>query len=85
MAGEFKDVLGEDTGSSFTIKEYLLKYLAYWPLFLVSLFVCISAGVLYTRYATPIYKATTLILVKGDQNAVASEMDIGLQVPVSEC
>ena len=25
------------------------------------------------------------LVMKGDQNAVASEMDIGLQVPVSEC
>ncbi|GAC1430773.1 MAG: tyrosine-protein kinase [Chitinophagaceae bacterium] len=68
MAEGINNLFRTDRGSSFTIKDYFSKYLSYWPLFLISLFICTTAGVLYTRYATPIYKATTLILVKGDQN-----------------
>jgi capsular exopolysaccharide synthesis family protein len=68
MAEGIKEIFGEVTGGGFTVKEHIYKHLAYWPLFLVSLFICVGAGIFYTRYATPIYKATTLILVKGDQN-----------------
>jgi capsular exopolysaccharide synthesis family protein len=68
MAGGMNDLFVADKGSSFTIKEYFYKYLSYWPLFLISLFFCTTAGVLYTRYATPIYKANALILVKDDQS-----------------
>jgi uncharacterized protein involved in exopolysaccharide biosynthesis len=69
MAEGFNNLFGTDKGSGFTIKEHFFKYLSYWPLFLISLLICTSASVLYIRYATPIYKANTLILVKGDQNS----------------
>lgn len=67
MAESFNNIFGTEK-SSFTIKEYFYKYLSYWPLFLVSLVICTTAGALYNRYATPVYKASTQILVKGDQN-----------------
>ena len=68
MSEGLNNLLGTDKSSSFTIKEHFLRYLAYWPLFLVSLIICVTAGVMYIRYTTPVYKASTLILVKGDQN-----------------
>jgi tyrosine-protein kinase Etk/Wzc len=68
MKESLNNLFGNDKSSNLTIKEHFLRYLAYWPLFLVSLIICITAGVIYTRYATPIYRAGTLILVKGDQN-----------------
>ena len=69
MAEGIKEVFGEVTGGGFTIKEYIYKYISYWPLFMVSLLICVGTGLFYIRYATPIYKATTLILVKSDQNS----------------
>ncbi|MES1220250.1 MAG: Wzz/FepE/Etk N-terminal domain-containing protein, partial [Bacteroidota bacterium] len=68
MAEGTNNLFGTEKGSGFTIKEYFYKYLSYWPLFLILLFLCTTAGVLYTRYATPIYKANALILVKDDQS-----------------
>jgi len=62
------NLFGIDKSTHLTVKEHVMRYLAYWPLFLVSLIICISAGFTYLRYATPIYKATTLILVKGEEN-----------------
>jgi capsular exopolysaccharide synthesis family protein len=68
MAESFNKLFVTDKSSAFTIKEHFRRYLAYWPLFLASLIICIATGAIYVRYATPIYKAGTLILVKGDQN-----------------
>lgn len=62
------NLFGIDKSTHLTIKEHVMRYLAYWPLFLLSLIICISVGFSYIRYATPIYRATTLILVKGDEN-----------------
>ncbi|HEY8894805.1 MAG TPA: polysaccharide biosynthesis tyrosine autokinase [Niastella sp.] len=62
------NLFGIDKSTHLTIKEHVMRYLAYWPLFLASLIICITAGFTYLRYATPIYKATTLILVKGEEN-----------------
>jgi len=68
MTEGIHSLFGTDKSSSLTIKEHFFKYLSYWPLFLVSLIICITTGIIYIRYATPVYKANTLILVKGDQN-----------------
>ncbi|MEP6746612.1 MAG: polysaccharide biosynthesis tyrosine autokinase [Bacteroidota bacterium] len=67
MAAGMNDVFETPKSGGFTIKEHIYKYLSYWPLFLFFLIVCVGTGLLYTRYATPIYRASTLILVKGDQ------------------
>jgi tyrosine-protein kinase Etk/Wzc len=68
MKESLHNLFGNDKSSHLTIKEHFLRHLAYWPLFLVSLIICITAGVIYIRYATPVYRASTLMLVKGDQN-----------------
>jgi len=68
MTESVNNLFGTDKSSSFTLKEHFRRYLAYWPLFLLSLIICIAMGFMYIRYATPVYRASTLILVKGDQN-----------------
>ncbi len=66
------EVFGEssDKRSSQSIKEVIKKYLAYWPLFLVSFGVFIGGAYLYLRRATPKYSASTLILVKGEKKSL---------------
>lgn len=68
MAESINNLFGTDKSGSFTFKEHFRRYLAYWPLFLVTLVTCVATGIIYIRYATPVYRASTLILVKGDQN-----------------
>jgi len=62
------DFFAPKQSAGFTVKEYLYKQLSYWPLFLISLVVCIAAGYFYTKYARLKYKATTMILVKEDKS-----------------
>lgn len=64
-----KDIFASQGGSGFTLKEYVFKYLSYWPMFLISLAICVSAAEVYNRYATLKYRASVLILVKDDKAA----------------
>src|SRR5260221_13188703 len=67
MTESTHNLFGTDKGGNFTVKEHFFKYLSYWPLFLIFLFFYLTAGIMYIRYATPVYRSNTLILVKGDQ------------------
>lgn len=67
----------------FNIREELDKYLFYWRWFIVSALACLVVAFLYLRYATPVYSASTTILVKDDKKGgLASEFsglsEIGL-------
>jgi len=59
--------------SKFTLREIVFKYLAYLPLFILSLAICVGAGIIYIRYKVPVYKASASMLVKsGEDNNVVS-------------
>lgn len=49
------------------LRQQLDKYIIHWRWFLVSVVICLTAVFLYLRYATPIYEATTAILVKDEK------------------
>ena len=49
------------------LREQLDKYIIHWRWFLLSVVICLVAAFLYLRYATPIYQATTAILVKDEK------------------
>ncbi|MCW3094236.1 MAG: hypothetical protein JWP81_5305 [Ferruginibacter sp.] len=63
------DIFGETTikKSGLTGKDHIKKYVAYWPVFILSMAIFIGGAKLYLRKATPKYAATTLILVKGER------------------
>lgn len=54
---------GNEQGK-FSPADILFKYLAYLPLFLLSLVLCIGGGIFYIRYTTPKYVSTVPILIK---------------------
>ncbi len=68
---EEKELFSESTGG-LSIKEQVSKYLAYYPLFIISVVICLSAAIIYLRYAVPMYKATVLVFVKNDKTANSS-------------
>jgi capsular exopolysaccharide synthesis family protein len=70
-----KEFFEENPASHSTIKDFLLKYLSYWPLFIILMALCVGAGYLYVRYATPKYKITALVLVKDDQTNKSNSPD----------
>lgn len=67
----------------FSIREELDKYLFYWRWFVFSVLLSFVLGYVYLRYTTPIYSASTTVLVKDDKKGgLASEFsglsEIGL-------
>ena len=61
--------------STINLREEFDKYFFHWHWFLLSLVVFVSIAFFYLRYSTPIYKATTTILVKDDRKGgVANEL-----------
>lgn len=73
----------DNSFTDFSIREELDKYFFYWRWFIVSALACLVVAFLYLRYATPIYSASTTILVKDEKKGgLASEFsglsEIGL-------
>lgn len=64
----------------FDIRGYLIKLLAHWKWFVVSLVLCLAAAFLFNRYATPRYPVKAYILIEDEKSNVTSallqEMDI---------
>jgi capsular exopolysaccharide synthesis family protein len=57
--------------SKFSPADILFKYLAYLPLFIISLALSLGAGMLYLRYTTPVYESNVQMLVlSGERNPV---------------
>lgn len=59
-----------------SIKEYLSKFLGNYPLFIISLVICIGGGIFYTRYTPPKYMATTSIFIKTDGGSGGNSEDL---------
>jgi tyrosine-protein kinase Etk/Wzc len=53
------------------VKEVIYKYLRYWPWFLMGVVACLLIAFLYLRYATPVYRISSKILIKGDDKGGA--------------
>src|SRR6478735_4570445 len=49
-----------------TLKELILKYFSYYPIFVISLLICFGAALLYISFTVPKYNASALILVKSN-------------------
>ncbi len=61
-----------ESNSGLTIKEQVARYLAFYPLFIISVIVCVGGGIMYLRYAVPMYKASALVFVKNDKTGNTS-------------
>lgn len=56
------------TNFSFSLREFLLYYLRFWPWYLLSLALALGSAFLYLRYNVPIYNANATLLVKSEGN-----------------
>ncbi|PWV49832.1 polysaccharide biosynthesis tyrosine autokinase [Chitinophaga sp. S165] len=50
------------------------KYQPYWPLFVIASIISFSIAYVYLRYATPLYKMSSTLLIKEDARAVESSI-----------
>lgn len=60
-------VIHKKSSDGFNLKEEIYKYLQYWKWIVLSVVICVIICLIYLRYTTPIYSASTSILVKDDR------------------
>ena len=49
------------------IQQMAIRYFAYWPFFILSIFLAISFAFIYLNFTIPIYEASAMIIVKDDK------------------
>lgn len=54
----------EESEDSFNLRTVLIKYLVYWPWFIICIILCIACAFFYLRFQIPIYNATAAVLIK---------------------
>lgn len=76
----------EETSGSFNLREQIAPYLSRWKWFVIGGFLALLTAFLYLRYATPLYKASTIIMLKDDNKggtvnefSILSDLDIGVK------
>lgn len=55
------------------IKRFLLKYIKYWYVFVISLGIALAAARYYNWYATPIYHSSCRIIIKDENYGTSAE------------
>ncbi len=76
------DLKLNDKKEDFNLKELVIRYLRYWPWFVVSTIIFCSLSYLYLRYTDYTYLTKASILIKDDGNSSLSELaafgDLGI-------
>ena len=49
------------------IQLIVSKYVPYWPLFILALFIAAGIAYIYLRYCTPLYEATATLIIKDER------------------
>ena len=58
-------------GEEFDVKALIQKYLRYWYLFLIGVFICMAIAWTYLRYSTPQYEVNSTLLIKDGKGGSA--------------
>ena len=56
----------------FDFKEWIFKFLSYWPLLTILMVSSLIMAWLYLRYSIPIYTTSASILIKDDNEGLGS-------------
>lgn len=66
------------TAGKIILRKEIIKYLKYWPWFIIGIIIFLSLGIIYLRYTTPVYSAKATIILnseeKGSGPAIYTEM-----------
>lgn len=66
-----QNTIGREALDTENLKKTLIKYLRYWPLFILSVIIFLSAAKLYLRYSTSIFETNAKIkILKKDQGGL---------------
>jgi capsular exopolysaccharide synthesis family protein len=68
ITGSTPILISQSGEQKFSPKQLLLRYISLLPFFIVSVAICLAAGIIYGRYKVPIYKSSTLVLIKSNND-----------------
>lgn len=70
---------------SFDFTSLVMKYIVYWPWFVISAVICVIIAFIYLRYQTPVYSIESSVLIKEEDkksnsanNPLAAIQDLGM-------
>jgi tyrosine-protein kinase Etk/Wzc len=63
-----EEIMMEDNPQSFDPAKFLLKYVKYWPFFVLSIIISFSAAYFYNNTTPPVYQVGSKFLIKDDRN-----------------
>jgi tyrosine-protein kinase Etk/Wzc len=70
----------ESTTSKNALSKLAFRYLPFWPIFVITIVLCLIISFIYLHYQTPIYQANATILLKatqsGNNNDVLQSLDV---------
>lgn len=66
--------LQADEKAKFSLREVIVKYLSYLPLFILSLVIFLGSALLYIRYKVPIYRANVQMMVNSGSNQAQQDL-----------
>ena len=67
----------ENESVKISLKDFIMRYIRYIPLFIISIAIFLFLAYLYLRYTTPLYNARASLLIKTDkpQRGMGEEFD----------
>jgi capsular exopolysaccharide synthesis family protein len=68
---EYQNEVFNPEDSRLNLKEFIIKYISYWPLFLASLAIAIVSAKLYLRYTVPLYSVRSALLIKDENRGLS--------------
>lgn len=78
MAIENFDGLQAQQEETIDIKALFFKFVRYWYLFALTLFVAIVMAFLFNKYTSPVFEVNTTVLVKDDKSMMSAASMIGI-------
>jgi tyrosine-protein kinase Etk/Wzc len=64
---EILDKRDSSKGKVLSVKQLWVRYIAYWPMFLILFILSLAGGWFYLRYTIPLYQASAKILIKDEK------------------
>ncbi|WP_207511672.1 GumC family protein [Longitalea luteola] len=65
----------ENQSVKISVKDFLMRYVRYLPLLIISVGIALIVAYVYIRYSTPLYSARATMLIKTDKSSGASDKD----------
>ncbi|MGN6266933.1 MAG: GumC family protein [Ginsengibacter sp.] len=59
-----------------SIRDFVDKFVPYWPIFVILLILTLSGAWIYLRYTSPVYQTTATLLIKDDKNTSSNANDL---------